>query len=435
MNELEIIPKIQDVDVKNKVVLIRVDHNVVKKGKIKDSYRIDVSMETINYVLKNGGKPIIMTHVGRPKDKKTGTITISPDDAVHSIVDYLHKKYGIKCVIPKFDISVDKGLTDLLNPIKTTLEELKRGDIEAIYLPNTRFFAGEEDKGELKKSFSKELASIADIFVNDAFGSWQPHASTVGPVEYIPSYAGLLMQKEVVNLEAMFKPKRPFIAIVAGSKFDTKIKPLETLIHSVDHLLLGGVILNAYIAVKYGLTIKGIAEEDMKIANDFVDISDKYPGKVIVPEYVVESDSIEGKFEGQYRTHKLSELKKGTELNYILDIGIESYENEGFRETIMKAETFFINAVMGLVPYFDNGTKYLYELLDKNKQGLKLYGGGDTLQEFKNLLPDLYERCIKDEKYYFFTGGGTILTAIEQGSPWKLDTLKALIDKAKEKKH
>jgi len=431
MTELERLPKLQDADLKDKVVLVRVDHNVVKKGKIIDAYRIDASMPTIKYILEKGGKPILMTHIGRPKDKAAGTIKVSDDNNVLSIVDYLSKNYSLSCAVPEFEPCGDKGYAGIdSSVIKAPLDALKGGKVDIVYLPNTRFFIGEEDKGELKAAFGKELAGIADVFVNDAFGSWQPHASTVEPVKYLPSYAGLLMQKEIKHLVDLFNPKKPLTAVVAGSKFDTKIKTLEVLIQKVDYLILGGVIFNAYIGVKYGISIKGISDEDLQFAKDFVKLAEeKYPGKVIEPDYIVESDTLEGKVDGQNRIHKISDLKPKTQLNYILDIGKESFENKALQDIIAKTETFFINAVMGLVPHFTEGTIGMYSLIDRNKGALKMYGGGDTLQEFKNLLPDLYEKSLDDKNYYFFTGGGTVLTAIEQGSPWNLDTVKALLEK------
>ena len=426
MNELQKLPKIQDACLKDLVVLVRVDHNVVKKGRISDAYRIDCTIPTILQVLKKGGKLILMTHIGRPYDKVTKTITISPEEDVHPIVEYLHHKYGLKCVIPKCKPVGEQGYMDLGNS-QELVNELREGKIDAIYLPNTRFFAGEENKGELKKQLGKELASLADIYVNDAFGSWQPHASTIEPVKYLPSYAGLLMQKELEHLTDIFYPQKPLTAVVAGSKFDTKIKTLEVLIKEVDYLILGGVILNAYLAVKYGISIKGLSEEDLKIAADFVTLTNKYPGRVLEPSHIVESDTIEGKFANQYRNHATAKLTRGTQLNYILDVGKESFQDQKLQDIIKQSKTIFINAVMGFTPHFTEGTIGMYSLIHSNKSALKLYGGGDTLQEFKNLLAEQYLNALNDTHYYFFTGGGTILTAIEQGSPWKLETVAALL--------
>ncbi len=431
MSDQGSLPIIQNADLKNKIVLVRVDHNVVKKGKIKDTYRIDATLPTIIHILKKGGKPILMTHIGRPKDKKTGKISISPYDDVKPIVEYIGYKYGLKFMIPECVQLEDNGYVGLDTSINFILKDLKAGKFDGIYLPNTRFFIGEEDQGKHKKDFGKQLAGLAEVFVNDAFGSWQPHASTVTPVEYLPSYAGLLMQKEIKHLSDIFTPKKPLTAIVAGSKFDTKIKPLEALLHSADNLILGGVIFNAYIATKYKLNIKGISQEDIEVAKRFVKLTERYPDKVVEPEYIIESDTLEGKIEGQYRVHKISELEPGTSLNYVLDIGKESFANEDLKKIIMRTGTFFVNAVMGFTPHFTEGTIGMYSLIDKNKHALKLYGGGDTLQEFKLLLPEMYWASIDEHNYYFFTGGGTILTAIEQGSPWKLDTIEALVDKVK----
>ena len=427
MIEMNDLPKIQDADLYEKIVLVRVDHNVVKKGKIKDTYRIDATIPTIIHIIKNGGKPILMTHIGRPRDKASGTIKIDPNDDVKPICDYLKQKYGLSCMIPEMQSFDDKGYWGIDATINFYISDLFNGDFDILYLPNTRFFMGEEDKGEKKELFGKQLASIADVFINDAFGSWQPHASTVCPTSYLPSYAGLLMQKEIKHLADIFTPIKPLTAVVAGSKFDTKIKPLEVLFENVDYLILGGVIFNAYISVKYGIKIKGIEEEDIKIAESFVKLTEKFPGKVVEPSYIIESDTIDGKIEGSFRTHKISDLQKGTTLNYVLDVGKESFNNQKLNDIILKTKTFFINAVMGLTPHFTEGTIGMYSMIDKNKEALKLYGGGDTLQEFKNLLLETYLKAVDDEKYYFFTGGGTILTAIEQGSPWKLDMLKALI--------
>jgi len=423
MREYELLPKIQDADLKDKVVLVRMDHNVVKKGKIKDAFRIDATFATLFYILAKGGKPVLMTHIGRPKDKKTGKINISYEEDVKPVVEYLKQKLGLQIAIPQFKRIDEDGYYGIDSSINFMLRDLRQDKIDLIYLPNTRFFMGEEAKGEMRDAFGKQLAGLADIFVNDAFGSWQPHASTVKPAEYLPAYAGLLMQKEISNLQKIFEPDKPFLAVVAGSKFDTKIGPLRSILKKVDHLLLGGVIYNAYLSVKYGIEIKGIDPADLDIAKEFVALAKENPGKVLEPQHIVESDTLEGRIEGQYRTHCIHDLKEGTKLNFVLDIAKESYDDENIKNIILKAE----NAVMGLTPHFCEGTESLYTLIDQNAKAHKLYGGGDTLQELKNLLPGMYIRCIDDPTYYFFSGGGTILTAIELGSPWELASIKALL--------
>ncbi len=417
---------IKEAELSGKIVLVRVDHNVVKKGKIKDTYRIDASIPTIQYILDKGGKPILMTHVGRPKDKKTKVISISEELSVKPIVEYLVSKLNKNIKTVEFDVEKANTITDLKD-LSKKINQLKTGETDILYLPNTRWFYGEEDKGELKEKFGKDLANLADIFVNDAFGSWQPHASTIEPTKYIPSYAGLLMKKEIDNLQSVLNPKRPMTAIVAGSKFDTKIGPLNALLEKADKLIIGGVIYNAYLCAKYGFSIKGISEEDIQDAQKFVKLTEKYPGKLIELPFIVESDILDEKKEGYYRIHNIFELKSDTKLNYVLDIAPESFREKNVKDAIMGAKTIFVNAVMGFTPNFAEGTIALDMMLDENHNANKYLGGGDTLQEFKNLLPDIYKKALNNEKYYLFTGGGTILKAIEQGSAFGLEPVKALL--------
>jgi phosphoglycerate kinase len=148
--------------------------------------------------------------------------------------------------------------------------------IDGIYLPNTRWFYGEEAKDDNRERFANQLAGLADIFVNDAFGSWQAHASTVDVSRYLPSYAGFLLQKEIENLDRIYNPQTPFLAVVAGAKFDTKIEPLYALIQKADWLVLVGVIYNAYLSAKYNIRIKGVEDDDLEHAKKFVEFAAKY---------------------------------------------------------------------------------------------------------------------------------------------------------------
>ncbi len=407
---------VRDADLRNKVVLVRVDHNVVKKGLIHDPYRIDVTFSTLFHIVSKGGKLILMTHNGRPKNKKTGEISISDDSSIAPIVEYLKKKLQVDFVIPNFKAEENKGIVNFIDDLKPVVEQLRNGEIDGIYLPNTRWFAGEEDKTELSEAMAIDLSSIADVFVNDAFGSWQAHTSTYKIAEKLPSYAGFLMEKEISNLERIFKPNRPFIAVVAGSKFDTKIEPLYALLQKADYLVLGGVMYNAYLCAKYGFSIKGIAEDDIEHARKFVEYSAQFPGKIIELKYIIESDTLEGKIEGKYRKHNILMLDKGAQLNFILDIAKESFNDPEVHSIFHKAHTIFVNAVMGFTPYFNEGTIALDELIDDNPEGIKLYGGGDTLQELKRLLPGLYIMAIDSPQYYIFTGGGAVLKAVESGN-------------------
>ncbi len=421
-NELNI-PLIQNIDLKNKIVLVRVDHNVVKKGVIHDPYRIDSTIATLYNIVAKGGKLILMTHVGRPKNKKSGEITISNDSSVEPIVEYLNNKLSIKLIIPEFVKHGTDGYVSINTSVNHLIKDLKESKIDGIYLPNTRWFKGEESQDD---KFANQLAGLADIYVNDAFGSWQPHSSTFGITKFLPSYAGLLMQKELKNLSKIYNPTHPFVTVVAGSKFDTKIDSLNALIKTSDYLILGGVIYNAYISAKYGVSIKGISEEDIDSAKKFVEFTKQFPNKLVELPYIIESDELENKKEGNYRVRNIHDLKQGDKLNYVLDIAKESFEDETVKKIFRDARTIFVNAVMGFVPNFSEGTFALDSIIDKNGEAMKLFGGGDTLQEFKRLLPGLYLSALDNPKYYLFTGGGAVLKAIQEGSPMGLAPVLAL---------
>ncbi len=421
------LPLIQDADLKDKVVLVRVDHNVVKSGLIHDPYRIDATIGTLFHILAKGGKIILMTHVGRPRDKKTGTITIDDKTSVKPIVNYLSNKLHINIEVPEFYSHEDQGYLSIETNINHAIKKLKTSDIDAIYLPNTRWFKGEE-AGEIEKDrFANQLAGLADIFVNDAFGSWQPHASTVGINKYLPSYAGFLMQKEIKNLERLYNADKPFLAVVAGSKFDTKIEPLYALLKKADNLILGGVMYNAYLCAKYGFSIKGVGEKDIKLAGEFVNFAKNYPKKIVELPFIVESDVLGAKEDGKYRVHDIRKLKSGDKLNYVLDVAPESFEEDLVQDVFHNAKTVFVNAVMGFTPHFNDGTIALDTLIDENPEAVKLYGGGDTMQELKRLLPGLYIMALDSPKYYIFTGGGAVLKAIEQDTHLGIEPIAELI--------
>ncbi|MEW5733867.1 MAG: phosphoglycerate kinase [Thermodesulfobacteriota bacterium] len=430
MNRQELdprLPLIQDADLRDKVVLVRVDHNVVKKGVIHDPYRIDATLGTLYNIVERGGRIILATHVGRPYDKKAGKITISDDSSVAPVVDYLERKLHTKFAVPKFPADPVKGITQIDTSINWHIRDLKEHRIGGIYLPNTRWFAGEEAKDGLRESLAVQLAGLADVFVNDAFGSWQPHASTYDVTKYLPSFAGFLMQKELTNLKHVLEPERPFVAIVAGAKYDTKIGPLREIYKKVDRLILGGVIYNTFLCAKYGVKIKGVSESDITAAQDLV-AQDRNAGKIVDLPVLVESDVLEGRVEGKYRKINIKDFAPGKSYGYLLDVAAESFDAPGVSDVISGAKTIFVNAVMGFTPHFTEGSEKLDRTIDGNRTAQKLYGGGDTLQEFKNLSPGLYLAAMDSAQYYFFTGGGTVLTAIEEGTPYGLKPVEALME-------
>jgi len=423
------LPLIQDADLRDKLVLVRVDHNVVKNGQIRDPYRIDATLGTLYNIVERGGRIILMTHVGRPRDKETGHIKVEDDNSVQPVVEYLERKLYTKFVVPRFPVDPEWGIKEIDTSINLHIKDLLAHRIGGIYLPNTRWFQGEEDTGEKRKRFALQLAGLADVFVNDAFGSWQAHVSTFDITNHLPSFAGFLLQRELINLEHVLEPQRPFVAVVAGAKYDTKIGPLKQIYKKVDHLILGGIIYNTFLCAKYDVRVSGVSESDIKAAKELVTM-DKEAKKVIELPFVVESDTIEGRVEGKYRTINIKDFKKGSEYGYFLDVAHESFDAPGVAEVIGSAKTIFVNAVMGRTPHFFEGSEKLDRTIDQNRRAQKFYGGGDTLQEFKNLSPGLYLAAMDSAQYYFFTGGGTVLKAIEDGTPYGLEPVKALIENA-----
>ena len=423
------LPLIQDADLRGKVVLVRVDHNVVKNGQIRDPYRIDANLGTLYNIVERGGRIILMTHVGRTRDKETGRIKVEDNTSVQPVVEYLERKLYTKFVVPRFPVDPEWGIKEIDTSINLHIRDLLAHRIGGIYLPNTRWFQGEEDTGEKRKRFALQLAGLADVFVNDAFGSWQAHVSTFDITKYLPSFAGFLLQRELINLKHVLEPKRPFVAVVAGAKYDTKIGPLRQIYKKVDHLILGGIIYNTFLCAKYNVRVRGVSESDIKAAKDLVNQDNKVK-KVVELPLVVESDTIDGRVEGKYRTINIKDFKKGREYGYFLDVAHESFDTSGVAEVIGSAKTIFVNAVMGRTPHFFEGSEKLDRTIDQNRHAQKFYGGGDTLQEFKNLSPGLYLAAMDSAKYYFFTGGGTVLKAIEEGTPYGLEPVKALIKNA-----
>jgi phosphoglycerate kinase len=420
-------PLIQNADLSGKVVLVRFDHNVVKNGAIRDPFRIDRTIGTLFHIVERGGRPILMTHVGRPRDKKTGEISCRPEESIEPVVRYLEQKLHTKFHVPHFTPDPKLGITGIDTSINLAIRDLRERKVGGIYLPNTRWFQGEEAQGELGERFALQLAGLADIYVNDAFGSWQPHASTSSIVRLLPSYAGFLLQQEIMHLDGVMNAERPFLAVVAGSKYDTKIKPLNAIYDKVDRLVLGGVIYNTYLSAKYDVRIKGVTDEDRELARELVK-KDRDKKKIVELAYLIESDIPDNRTEGTYRTISLRDFKPGNAYGYVLDIDPRSFEEQTVASALSSAKTIFVNAVMGYTPHFSEGSQALDNTIDRNRNAMKMYGGGDTLQEFKNLLPGLYLSVMDDASYYFFTGGGTVLTAIEHGSPYSLEPVRALIE-------
>ncbi|MFO7984704.1 MAG: phosphoglycerate kinase [Desulfatiglandaceae bacterium] len=420
---------IQNAPLSGKVVLLRVDHNVVKNGKITDPYRIDATIGTLYYIAAQGGRPVLMTHVGRPRDKKTGHITCRDGESVEPIVHYLSEKLPVEIHIPEFPIEPENGIVHMDATMGPVLDSLQKRKVDMIYLPNIRWFKGEEAKGPEREALAKALASMADLYVNDAFGSWRVHASTYDVATRLPSFAGLLLQKELLNLHRVLEPQKPFVAVVAGAKYDTKIGPLKALHEKVDHLILGGLMYNTYLSAKYDVPIAGVSEADKSLAMDMVEL-DRKENKILEMPWVVESDRPDTRVEGEYRSTAIDGFGDRKSINYLLDVDPRSMAADPVQKVIGSAKTLFVNAVMGMMPHFSEGSKALYEAVTAAPDAMKLFAGGDTLQVFKELCPGAYMTGLDDPGCYYFTGGGSVLSAIEQESAYGLTPVQALMEEA-----
>ncbi len=430
METAELDPRLRRMEqarMKDRVVLVRVDHNVVKSGRIKDPYRIESTFGTLYAIAEKGGRPILMTHVGRPRDKKTGKIECRPAESVAPIVRYLEERLAVRIHVPDFPVDPDRGILHLDDAIHGAVDRLRSGEIGMIYLPNCRWFHGEQGTAEERSRLAGELAGLADLYVNDAFGSYRAHASTFDVAGRLPSFAGVLMQKELSNLHRVLEPERPFVAVVAGAKYDTKIGPLMALHDRVDHLILGGLLYNTYLSARYGIRIAGVSGEDRDLAMELVE-RDRKERKILELPYLVESDVFGERTDGRYRRVSIDDFRHGGTLEYIVDVDPASLETPRVKEILGSAGTIFVNAVMGLMPHFYEGSRALYARIAGNTAARKLFGGGDTLQELKNLCPGIYLSGLDAPETYYFTGGGSVLAAIEQGSPYGLKPVAALME-------
>jgi len=460
--------RIQDVDLRDKIVLVRVDHNTKRLDggtKIADPFRIESSIPTLYCIIERGGRPIVMTHVNRPRDKKTKKITVLDEerDGTTAIARYLSKKLGCVFASPRVlrrgegeeeeEEAEDDGGIEMSHFFKdgtmqTMIEDLKARRIGGIYLPNVRWFSGEE-RGEeaCGARLAREMASMADVFVNDAFGSWQPHVSTFKVAKLLPSYAGLLMQRELDAMRRVLEPKRPFVAVVAGSKVNTKIGTLINVAKKCDAMILGGVIYNAYLSAKYGVTIKGVDEEDVELARKYLVNAEEVRDKLLELPTLVESKEVDGcgcvpvdgrctTMPNEYddvRLVHVKDMKAGNEYGFINDVAPVSYSDEKIVQAVRTAKTILVNAVMGYTSKgFHEGTVGLDELIRKNIDSSSpadvFFGGGDTLQEFKSLSPGSYLNALENPQTYLFTGGGTVLKVIEEGEVGKLDIVRVLTE-------
>ena len=352
---------VKDLDVKGKKVLVRVDFNVPlskeEKGKIADDARIKAAIPTINYLSENGAKVILMSHLGRPKGEANPEFSLKP------VAEYLSNEYKDKFTFIASDLVVDEN-------VKEAVEKLEDGQIAL--LENTRYRKEETKNGE---EFAKELASLADLYVNDAFGtSHRAHASNVGVASILPSAVGFLIEKEIeVMGKALEAPDHPFVSILGGAKVSDKIGVIENLITKVDTILIGGGMAYTFLKAMGKEIGKSLLEEDkMDLSLELIEKAKANGVEILLPVDVVIADKIEAGV-----ATEIVDIDNIPVDKEALDIGPKTAKL--FADKIKDAKTVVWNGPMGVfeIKEFSNGTNEVAKALAES-DAVTIVGGGDS---------------------------------------------------------
>lgn len=375
---------VRDVDVQGKRVLMRVDFNVpMQDGVITDDKRIRAALPTIQYVLKEGGKVILMSHFGRPKGK--------PEDAYR--LDPIAKRLSELLGQPV------KKLNDCIGPeVEKAVADLQPGEV--ILLENVRFYA-EEEKND--PEFAKALAALGDIYVNDAFGTaHRAHASTTGVANYLPAVSGFLMEKELEFLGgAVENPKRPFVAILGGAKVKDKIGVIEALLNKVDTLIIGGGMAYTFLKAQgYEIGKSLLDEERLEFCRNILAKAEEKGVKLLLPVDVVVAKEYAPDAE-----HKVVSAKEIPADWEGLDIGPETAKL--FSAAVQDAGTVVWNGPMGVFEFeaFAKGTQSVAQAL-ADSSAVTVIGGGDSAAAVEQM-------GLAEKMTHVSTGGGASLEFLE----------------------
>ncbi|RAO98799.1 phosphoglycerate kinase [Petrotoga sp. 9PW.55.5.1] len=379
---------VKDVDLKGKKVIMRVDFNVpLKDGKITDETRIKAALSTIEYVLEKGAKVILLSHLGRPKGEKKPEFSLKPvadrlNEILNSNVYFVDETRGEK--------------------VEKAVSELKDGEV--LLIENTRF-----EKGETKNDpeLAKYWASLADIHVNDAFGTaHRAHASNVGIAEYIPSVAGFLMKKEIEFLKkAVENPEKPYVVILGGAKVSDKIGVINNLLNNADRILIGGAMMFTFLKALGKKVGSSLVEEDkLDVAKEILDNAKAKGVEIVLPVDAVIAQKIEAGVE-----KKTVKMDDGISEGWMgLDIGPETVSL--FKDKISDAKTIVWNGPMGVfeIDDFSEGTKEVAKAIaEVTKKGCtSIIGGGDSAAAAEKF-------GLANEFSHVSTGGGASLELLE----------------------
>ena len=386
---------VQDIDVSGKKVLVRVDFNVpIKDGEVGDDTRIQAALPTINYLLEHEASLILCSHLGRPKGE------VKPEFSLKPVAAYLGKVVNRPVIFAE----------DCIGPAAEQAAS-KLGPGEILLLENTRFHAAEKNNDP---EMARQLAALADIYVNDAFGTaHRAHASTEGVAQFLPSVAGFLMEKEIRYLgEAIADPARPFLAILGGAKISDKIGVIKNLLGKADQVLIGGGMANTFFKAQgYPVGDSLVEDESLDVARELVKTAEN---QLRLPIDVVIGDEFSN--DAQKTVMSMAPIPDGWR---ILDIGPETVAS--FGKLISEAGTVVWNGPMGVFefPTFAMGTNGIAAAV-ADSGATSIIGGGDSVAAVK-------QAGLADKVTHISTGGGASLEMLEGKT---LPGLAALEDKS-----
>ena len=372
---------VQDIDVSGKKVLVRVDFNVpIKDGEVGDDTRIQAALPTINYLLERDASVVLCSHLGRPKGE------VKPEFSLKPVADYLGKIINQPVAFADDCIGAQA---------EEAASQLKHGEV--LLLENTRFHPGEKKNDP---EMAKQLAGLADIYVNDAFGSaHRAHASTEGVAHYLPSVAGFLMEKEIRYLgQAIADPATPFLAILGGAKISDKIGVIKNLLGKANQVLIGGGMANTFFKAQgYPLGDSLVEDGSLEVARDLVKSAEN---QLRLPVDVVIADDFSN--EAQKKVMSMGPIPDGWR---ILDIGPETVAN--FGKLISEAGTVAWNGPMGVfeLPSFAVGTNGVAAAVAESP-ATTIIGGGDSVAAVK-------QAGFAGNVTHISTGGGASLEMLE----------------------
>lgn len=379
---------LKDINVQDKKILVRCDFNVPldKDGNITDDNRITSSLSTINYLLENGASLILMSHLGRPEGEA------NPKYSLKVVSERLSELLNKNVIFEDCDTVVD-------DKVKEDAINLKSGEV--MLLQNTRFRKEETKNGD---EFAKELSSLADIYVNDAFGTaHRAHASNAGVCKYLPSAVGFLIEKELeVMGGALENPKRPLTAILGGAKVSDKISVIENLMNIADNIIIGGGMMYTFLKAQgHNIGTSLLEEDKIELANNLLMKAKQQNINLLLPIDTVVAK--EFKNDTEFFSVDVDKMPDGF---MGLDIGEKTIEK--FKQVIDGSKTIIWNGPLGVfeMSNFAKGTNSIAQFIAENKKAVSIIGGGDSAAAVEKI-------GLANEITHISTGGGASLEFLE----------------------